>query len=199
MFVLMDDNFLKQINCSRKDCLTRFIEKNFRKTVDYFTILPHASHIGLYGGHNKVDYYLTKEASDLVKTSYNLRNKYITKVNDVNVKAIVAGIESSTIGFICNSLKTLPLTLHRQFSVTGLHKTVYRIDLYIPELRLAIECDEFGHRSYNTQAETRRQRFLETELKCTFLRFNPNGEGFDLSDVISEILRMFLRDARVFL
>ena len=60
------------------------------------------------------------------------------------------------------------------------------IDLYIPESKLAIECDEFGHQSYNVVDEERRQSFIENKLSCTFIRFNPCEVGLDLAHVIGE-------------
>lgn len=65
------------------------------------------------------------------------------------------------------------MTLTRQYVVGN-----YKVDLYISELRLVVECDEFGHQAYNKQKE---------EL-CDFVRFNPNATGFDISEVLAKII-----------
>jgi very-short-patch-repair endonuclease len=183
--VLMDDVFIRECGAPRKDHLVIFLRKNFREDADFcYTFFDDKNK---WGGHNKVNYYMTTETADLVKTSYNLKNKYIQTIKNVSVKAVVPGIEFSTIGFICNTLKSLPITLERQFVVERTLGRVYYIDLYIPELKLAIECDEFGHQSYNKVVEKRRQSFIEHKLSCTFIRFNPCVVGFDLSNVIGDI------------
>lgn len=63
----------------------------------------------------------------------------------------------------------------------------YRIDLYFKEYRIAIECDENGHNDRDQTKELERQMFIEKELKCTFVRFNPDEENFDIDNVINRI------------
>lgn len=63
----------------------------------------------------------------------------------------------------------------------------YKIDLYILDLNLAIECDENGHNNYNQELEKIRQSDIEHLLKCKFIRFNPDDEYFDINNVISDI------------
>lgn len=63
----------------------------------------------------------------------------------------------------------------------------YRIDLYFKKYRLAIECDEHGHRNYCDTEEKIRENFLIDHLDCKFVRFNPDIKNFDVFDVISEI------------
>jgi very-short-patch-repair endonuclease len=184
--VLMDDVFIRECGAVRKYSLVRFLRKNFREDADFFRTFCDKKN-KQYGGQNKINFYMTNETSNLVKASYNLKNKYTQIIQNVSIKAIVPGVELSTIGFICNTLKSLPLTLERQFVVKWIHGRVYYIDLYIPELKLAIECDEFGHQSYNKMDEKRRQSFIEHKLSCTFIRFNPCVVGFDLSNVIGDI------------
>lgn len=68
-----------------------------------------------------------------------------------------------------------------QFSILS-----YRIDLYFPEYKLAIECDEkTGHK--NIEEDLIRQNKIEKELNCTFIRFTPDEKDFDIFDVISKI------------
>ena len=46
----------------------------------------------------------------------------------------------------------------------------YRIDWYIPELRLAIEYDESGH-EFREKVDMERQHAIEAELGCRFIRY----------------------------
>lgn len=51
----------------------------------------------------------------------------------------------------------------------------YRIDWYIPELRLAIEFDEIHHSS-NVDSDMARQIEIENALGCRFLRYSEKME-----------------------
>jgi very-short-patch-repair endonuclease len=63
----------------------------------------------------------------------------------------------------------------------------YRIDLYFPDLKIAIECDEFGHKSRDQEYEEMRQKYIEDELGCVFFRFNPDVKDFDIFKVIGDL------------
>ena len=64
-------------------------------------------------------------------------------------------------------------TIIRQFPVFG---GKYKIDWYVPELRLAIEFDEVHHTSpQNSAADAARQAEIEAALSCRFLRYNQQG------------------------
>ena len=53
--------------------------------------------------------------------------------------------------------------------------TVYRIDLYFHEYKLQIEIDELGHNDRNIDYEIQRQRAIEKEPGCVFIRINPDA------------------------
>lgn len=89
--------------------------------------------------------------------------------------------EQETIGIIIEAFKHLnPI---REFSVNG-----YRIDLYFPCQRLAIECDENGHTHYDQVKENSRQSTIELALGCRFIRYNPDCPGFNIGTVINQIV-----------
>ena len=48
----------------------------------------------------------------------------------------------------------------------------YRIDAYFLKHKLAIEVDERGHNDRDLEYEIERQRYLEKELNCKFIRIN---------------------------
>ena len=52
----------------------------------------------------------------------------------------------------------------------------YRIDLYFPKYKLAIECDEFDHCDRDIGYEIGRQKRIEKLLNCTFVRFKPDAK-----------------------
>ena len=69
-----------------------------------------------------------------------------------------------------------------QYSVLG-----YRIDLYCHEYKLAIEVDELGHTNRNINNEIERQKALEKELNCIFIRINPDEKDFNIFKEINKI------------
>ena len=63
----------------------------------------------------------------------------------------------------------------------------YRIDLYFHEYKLAIEVDELGHDDRNIDYEIQRQRAIQKELGCVFIRINPDEENFNIFRIINKI------------
>ena len=70
----------------------------------------------------------------------------------------------------------------QQFSVGK-----YRIGLYFPEHKLAIECDEFDHRDRDIGYEVVWQKHIEKLFNYTFVRFNPDVEDFCILEVVNKI------------
>jgi len=60
----------------------------------------------------------------------------------------------------------------------------YRIDLYLPKVKLAIEFDEFNHRKYDLEAERKREQEIQQHLGCTFFRYNPDDKNFNIFRMI---------------
>ena len=66
--------------------------------------------------------------------------------------------------------------MQTQYTVIG-----YKIDLYFHEYKLAIEVDELGHTNRNINNEIERQKALEKELNCVFIRINLDEK--DLNEI----------------
>ena len=71
--------------------------------------------------------------------------------------------------------------MQTQYSVLG-----YRIDLYFHKHKLAIEVDELGHADRNLSNEIERQKVLEKELDCVFIRINPYGKNCNIFKEIKQ-------------
>ena len=65
----------------------------------------------------------------------------------------------------------------------------YKIDSYFHKHKLAIEVDELGHAVRNINHETERQRTLEKELNCVFIRINPDEKDFNIFEEINKTYR----------
>jgi very-short-patch-repair endonuclease len=164
---------------SQKDHLVKHLTKNYRENIHY--IIQKNIRTIQRGGHNKITYILTEEAFELLKNSFNLRNRYIVDIND-NIKQvnICMCIENQTIGFIENAYKDI-LNLKRQFYIGK-----YRADLYFIDYKLVIECDEFNHCDRDMIKEKIRDDYIES-LGNKIIRYNPNEQLFDLSNVLKKI------------
>ena len=64
-----------------------------------------------------------------------------------------------------------------------------RIDLYFHEYKLAIEVDKLGHANRNINNEVEREKTLEKELSCAFIRINPEEKDFNIFKEINKIHR----------
>ena len=73
-------------------------------------------------------------------------------------------------------------TMKNQYSVLG-----YKIDLYFYDYKLAIEVDERGHKDGYVDHEIKRQKAIERELSCKFIRINPDEEKFNIFKTQNEI------------
>ena len=74
--------------------------------------------------------------------------------------------------------------LQNQYSALG-----YRIDLYFHDYKLSIEVDEKGNEDRHTDHEIKRQKALEKEIGCEFIRINPDEKYFNIFKTINEIHR----------
>lgn len=91
--------------------------------------------------------------------------------------------EAETIGIIKNAFAHISSV--EQFFVLG-----FRIDLYFPEHRLAIECDEKHHFSPDQeQRDIARQDIITKALGCTWIRYCPDETGFCVGKVINQIMQ----------
>ena len=69
-----------------------------------------------------------------------------------------------------------------QHSVLG-----YNFDLYFPQHKLAIEIDEQRHKDRDKHKEIVRQKVIQKELDCKFIRINPDEQNFHMDIHISRI------------
>lgn len=170
---------------SSKDHILRFVKKNLKENVHYIVRKANLTKIGR-GGHNKIDCLLTEECFNLVKNTFNLKHKYLTKINDNATHInILMSLENQTIGFIENSFKDIIKT-KRQKSFNN-----YKVDLYFEDYKLVVECDENDHLDRDPIKEKEREDYI-LSTGNSIIRYNPNDKLFDLSLVLREIHKFIL-------
>lgn len=170
---------------TRKNDLKIFLRKHFKQDIHF--VISKEKPNGSYGGHNKETILLNDKTYELIKNSYNLKNRYITNIKSQN--PFLTNIESNTLGFIETILKDI-IECKRQFKVD-----TYYIDLYIPSKKLAIECDEYNHNdsSYDNIKEIEREKYLKEKLKCNLIRFNPCSKDFIFEKFVNETLKLVFK------
>lgn len=167
--------------CKQKVKLVAHLKKNYRENIHYIMKKDNFKELKKNGGQNKITFMLTDVAFDLLKNTYNLRNRYIVEISD-KVKYVNIGmcIENQTIGFIENSYSNI-LKVQRQYTMGK-----YRVDLYFIDHKLVIECDENNHIDRDPGEEKVRENYI-ISLGNKIIRYNPNIHSFDLSNVLREI------------
>mgnify|MGYP002521010881 CR=1 FL=1 len=170
----------------------RIKKYEFIENVDYKTI---RNNNNLQGGRPKQEYFLTLDIaiflcelekysetnSEIIKYLYSFKNK--------NTKLIIKGRNRKEIDFIHKleeSLKPFNIQGVKQFYV---FKGKYRIDYYIPQLKIAIEYDELQHKNKSNVINDKiRQEEIEKELKCKFIRVSiENSDEYNIGFIIKEI------------
>lgn len=190
MFNRTIDDLIPKVS-NKKHQILRYLQKNFIQNV-HFIQTPHTRLINDgekcgRGGHNRNDIFMTDEVFELVENSYNFRNRNIANMSkNIKVIKIIAPIETQTIGFIENTYKDCIETI-RQFKIN-----TYCVDLYFPQYKIIVECDEFGHNDRDPTYESNRENYL-ISLGNTMIRYNPNEDDFNLSNVLNQINRLIIR------
>lgn len=185
-------NLEELLYLSRKHSLVRYLERNYRENIHYIVEKVETTTKGQRGGHNKINYYITEQVYELIKNSYNLRNRYLVNLNE-NIKQVKLSmcIENQTIGFIENAYKNI-FKMHRQFKIGK-----YKVDLCFIDLKIVVECDEFNHIQNDINKEKMREIFIKTQ-GYDIIRFNPNEENFDLSNVLNHLnIKLFLENKEI--
>ena len=178
-FMMNIEELMKKFD-TQKTTLVRHLIKNYKENTHYI-IDNECKNVTSRGGSNRIDYFLTEDCFEWISNSYNMRNVYTQNIgNNIKQVNIAMCIENSTIGFITNSFKEIA-EMKRQQAIGK-----YKVDLYFPEYKLIVECDENGHSDRDIDDERIREEFL-IALGNKMIRFNPSDNNFDLSNVLREI------------
>ena len=151
---------------------------------------------------NKYDLVYKKHRHELVEKPKKQHNRRFLR-SDLAVKVIMDCRTDES----CNPKRNLEFRLHdvintkektvinskkdsfegeniqTQYGVLG-----YRIDLYFYNHKLEIEVDELGHADRNLSNENERQKVVENELDCVFIRIKPDEKNFNIFKKINKIL-----------
>jgi very-short-patch-repair endonuclease len=137
-------------------------------------------------------YFITKEGvkSILLKSrkSADLRNK-LAKELDITINLEEDKYIAKETQFCDIIKKALPndTKIINQYVIDN-----YFIDMYLPDYKLAIECDEFNHSKYDTEKDKEREEYIKNKLGCQIIRFNPDNKNFCVYTLIKDIYAKIL-------
>ena len=114
------------------------------------------------------------------------KNKLLPKINPKQPFTLKPRLETEFVDMLDKVLEPLGVRGRRQYNVNN-----YRIDYYIPSLKIAIEYDENGHMYYDQEKEAERETAIADALNSKFIRVsNFNSHYWNIGKVISEIFAM---------
>lgn len=123
----------------------------------------------------------------LIRNSGNLSSVQKNELfKQLGVDVAVSRKEIEFLQLLGDVITPLGLTLERQYIVDG-----YRLDGYIPEVRLAIEYDE-GHHKRQIGKDKERELAIQREIGCTFVRVSGDERdsvnvGYVIHSIIGEL------------
>lgn len=148
-------------------------------------------------GRTLKEYQITKKGCELLiqkstgKKGFLLAHKLEELFPNETNSIIIAEIDRKEIEFLDELEDALiPFNIKgiRQYSVID---NKYRIDYYIPSINVAIEYDENNHRDYSYEKHEGRQKEIEDQLKCKFIRISDdNTNSYNIGFVIKNIFNL---------
>lgn len=120
----------------------------------------------------------TLEVSEAMFRDYFNCNKYVVVSNRKEIEFIEC-LEQTLLPFDITQFE-------RQYS--KLKCGNYKIDLYLPEINVAIEYDENEHKRYTYEQQELRQKLIEEELGCRFIRVTDKmSHSYNVGKVLKEM------------
>ena len=145
------------------------------------------------GGKQKIGFVLREDVEILIAKARNVSTNIKILFRDwlislgflyENTRIIETRKETEFIDELSDFLKAQNITDGiRQFRVLN-----YRIDYYIPWLKLAVEYDENEHKNYSYERQEYRQLEIEKELECEFIRVSDNKSNAYNIGLIAKII-----------
>lgn len=169
----------------RKDTIKRCLKNSGQQQDKDFIIQRITIKKKERGGHNKEIILLTKECYDQIVYLIKLRSRKQIALHECEPQYVKRYMpkETETLGFLCNVFDGI-FEIKLQYKM--LH---YRVDMYIVNKNVVIECDEHNHRDRDMQYEVQRQQDIIKSFNCTFIRFNPDDPNFKISELVNRVLK----------
>lgn len=171
-----------------KWCKRNIINNHYAKeNVDYI-IMPN---VEATGRGNFIDYKITLDfAYKLACATLSGRNIYMSAEEKVEKLKVFNRYEKIVFEKKEIAFKNLLISALKGYGIDNVihqYKVMdYRIDFYIPELKIAIEYDENNHINYSYEAQELRQWKIENTIGCKFIRLSDeHSDGYNLGKIFA--------------
>lgn len=107
----------------------------------------------------------------------------------------ILGIDVRTTKYTCVEIDTIRAileTFDEQEMILQYHVVKYRIDLYFPKYKIAIECDEHHHKFQRQNDIERMNNIKEIIPNIEFIRYDPDDKDFNIYNVLNRIFKIIL-------
>jgi very-short-patch-repair endonuclease len=158
---------------NNRDFLRRVSDKNKCKFVGISGI-PYRNYV-TFNGLKEIVATSRKSMAQTIALDLNMG------VIDSHVHRVT--VETRTINFIMECFQGQKMITQYSFDS-------YRVDLYFPDFKIVVECDEDPtHYSSPIQInhDKNRQLYIERNFHVRFIRYRPFQESFKISSVVNEI------------
>lgn len=138
---------------------------------------PYYPHFTLWTkqGFIKLGNFVKTAKADSVLTALGVKSRQTTKIESEVIEIIKRAFQGIT------DVKT-------QFPVS-----MYKADLYLPELNIIVEIDEHNHDGYSPNDECWREIEMQESLNCEILRYNPHSKKKNIGDLINIIFKKLIK------
>lgn len=142
--------------------------------------------VSTFGGIQKVWFLTENGLKQVLVNSRKHKAKELLNLIEDRYKYKKTPKETEFISELELALKPFNLKGQTQYAVFN-----YRIDYYIPELNIAIEYDENDHKGYTCEKQELRQKRIENELGCRFIRVSDkDSNAYNVGLVIKEMFML---------
>ncbi|CCA61449.1 hypothetical protein AV955_gp092 [Diadromus pulchellus ascovirus 4a] len=145
-------------------------------------------------GNEHYDVYINKTGLCHVLTSCpNLGDRAAVASLDerfeLDLDAVVESKKQDTLGPIRMALSEKYKTILLNYRLRRPDEAFYFVDMYVPDIDLVIECDEFAHRT--TRRKEHRLEIITEKLKCRYHSYDPTAKGFNIYAEIGKIFALY--------
>jgi very-short-patch-repair endonuclease len=177
-----------------KSHYSRFVKKHIIKSIyfdenkDYLCLMKSNAILGKKGQFRQELLLSASTAKKICMVLFNTNEKakevYSFLMNLQGVEVVPHYPKRKELLFEINLSELLEgiTPIVKQYSVLN-----YRIDFYLPDLKIAIEYDELHHNS-NLENDKKRQKEIQELLKCDFIRVNENFEISAINKIIKIVI-----------
>ena len=176
-----EENSTEQVDSDKEKRRQEFIEKNL--VCKFIRFNPDQLGFNIINVLSEINEFIVKEKEEQWKSEFtHVKNKLCNTGYDENHRIFKNVFEVIMRMFKNEDIET-------QYVIEE-----YRIDLYFKRYKLAIEREENSTEQVDSDKEKRRQEFIDKNLVCKFIRFNPDQSGFEIIDVLREINEFIMKE-----